>query len=448
MPAPSDGAGRFTRLVPRSLFGRTAAGLLLAFLVFEAIAFAVVWRMVVHPLAERSADDLAAKIVLAAKTWVELPPSTRADFEMELSFRHNLELGEVSDRLPQLAPSGFFPDLVQAALSRRAGQTIQLKRGPDADWDWLEIQVADKLLRVGFDRERYALAAPLAAVGIFILGAAFTVVTALVMVRQASRRLGRLADMAHEVGQGRAPARLPETGAQELMELTAAFNRMAGEVQALLENRTVLLSGISHDLRTPITRLRLALSMLEESERGVDPDLVARMERDLEEMNQLITDMLAFARALQADERLVCDLNQLLTGLAEQAGRLGPVEWTPQAACPVRGGEAAIRRLVGNFLDNARRYGAGQAVGLTLSCTGREARVDVLDRGPGIPPDQREAVFRPFFRLESSRGKEGGGSGLGLAIARQLADAHGWRIELSGREGGGLQASLIISRDT
>lgn len=202
------------RLLPRSLFGRTAAGLLLAFLVFEAIAFAVVWHMVVRPLAERSADDLAAKIVLAAKTWVELPPETRADYEMELSFRHNLELGEVRERLPKPAPTGFFQDLLQTALSQRSGQSIQLKQGPDADWDWLEIQVADKLLRVGFDRERYVLAAPLAAVGIFILGAALTVLTALLMARQVSRRLGRLADLAHEVGQGRSPLRLPETGSR------------------------------------------------------------------------------------------------------------------------------------------------------------------------------------------------------------------------------------------
>jgi len=439
---------RFTRLLPRSLFGRTAAGLLLAFLVFEAVAFAVVWQLVVRPLAERSADDLAAKIVLAAKTWVELPPETRADYEIELSFRHNLELAEVDERLPHLAPAGFFPDLVQAALSRRAGQDIRLKQGPDPDWDWLEIQVSDKLLRVGFDRNRYALAAPLAAVGIFILGAALTVLTALVMVRQVSRRLGKLAALAREVGQGRTPTRLPETGARELVDLTAAFNRMVGEVQALLENRTVLLSGISHDLRTPITRLRLALSMLDESETGVDPDLVTRMEQDLAEMNQLIGDMLTFARALQADERLEWDLSRMLGDMAEQAGRLGPVQWVPQPPCLVRGGEAAARRIVGNFLDNARRYGGGETVTLSLSCADGEAVVRVLDRGPGIPADQREAVFRPFYRLENSRGKEGGGSGLGLAIARQLADAHGWRIELAAREGGGLEARLLISRDT
>ena len=433
-----------SKLIPKTLFGRTAAGLLLAFLVFEAIAFAVVWQLVVRPLAERSADDLAAKIVLAAKTWVELPPNTRADYEMELSFRHNLELGQVHDTLPTLAPGGFFPNLVQEAVSRRTGQAIRLNKGPDPDWDWMDIQVADTTLRVGFDRERYALAAPLAAVGVFVLGAGLTVVTALVMVRRLSRRLGSLADMAHEVGQGRTPFLLPETGAQELVDLTAAFNRMVGEVQSLLENRTVLLSGISHDLRTPITRLRLALSMLD----NADPEMVARMERDLTEMNQLITDMLAFARSLHADDLAEVDLNVLLGDLTAQAGQLGPVNWVPGQACRVRTGEAALRRVIANLMENARRYGNGETVDVTLDCADGQARIQVMDRGPGIPAEQREAVFRPFVRLESSRGREGGGSGLGLAIARQLADAYGWRLELADRQGGGLCARVIISRGT
>ncbi len=428
------------RLLPETLFGRTAAALLAAFLVFEAAAFAVVWIMVIEPLAQRSADDMAAKIILAAQTWVELPPATRADYEMELAFRHDLELGEAKDRLTQSADPGYFGRLIETTLSERAKQSIALKRGPDPDWDWLEIQVSGKWLRIGYDRERYALEAPLAAVGVFLLGAALTVFTALFMARQSSRRLRGLAEKAREVGQGRDPERLPETGALELRELTAAFNRMAEEVHSLLENRTVLLSGISHDLRTPITRLKLALSMLDEA----DPAMVARMERDLDEMTRLISDMLAFARALRMDDLAECDLNRLLDDLAAQASRLGPVEWHSGPPCLVRVGEAAVRRVVGNLVENARRYGGDEAVTLTLLRATGETRIGVLDRGPGIPAEQREAVFRPFYRLEQSRSREEGGSGLGLAIVRQLVDAYGWRIELSGREGGGLAAELVI----
>jgi two-component system osmolarity sensor histidine kinase EnvZ len=432
------------KFIPETLFGRTAAALLAAFLVFEAIAFGFVWLMVIQPLAARSADDLAAKILLSAQTWVELPPQTRADYEMELAFRHDLALAEVKTHLSQAARPNYFGDLIAAALTRRAKQPITLKRGADPDWDWLEIHVADKLLRVGFDRQRYALEAPLAAVGVFLLGALLTVLTALVMVRQASARMNSLARKAGDVGQGRAPELLPETGARELRELTAAFNRMALEVQALLENRTVLLAGVSHDLRTPITRLRLALSLLDEA----DPELVKRMERDLDEMNRLINDMLVFARSLKVEALQDCDLTRVLDDLAAQAALLGPLEWQAGApsgaSCIARVGEAALRRIIGNLLDNARRYGGADPVRLELECEGEAVRIAVLDRGPGIPVEQREAVFRPFTRLETSRSREAGGSGLGLAIARQLADAYGWRIELSNRAGGGLCATLVV----
>ena len=428
------------RLRPDTLFGRTAAVLLVAFLVFEAAAFAMVWNLVIQPLAERSADDVAAKIMLAAQTWVELPPSTRADYEMELLFRHDLDLAETKSRLPTRQDPGYFGGLIAAALGERAGQAIVPKLGPDPDWEWLEIQVSNKLLRVGFDRQRYELEAPLAAVGIFLLGAALTLAAALVMARQLSRGLAKLADKAREVGQGRDPDRLPETGPREIRELTQAFNRMAEEVRSLLENRTVLLSGISHDLRTPITRLKLALSMLEEA----DPVLVSRMEGDLGEMNRLITDMLSFARALRQDGVTEFDLGPVLDDLAAQASLLGPVEWTPGPPCPVRAGEAALRRILANLLENARRYGDGGPVCLRLEKRGTAVRIAVMDRGPGIPENQREAVFRPFHRLEESRNREAGGSGLGLAIVRQLADAYGWRVELSGREGGGLTAELVL----
>lgn len=432
-------------LVPRSLFGRTAAALLAALLVFETLAFAVVWHTLIQPLEARSADDLAAKIALAAKTWVELPPQTRTDYEMELAFRHDLELGEAGQPLSVRAEQAGFSELLVAALSRRMQQPITLMRGPDPGWAWLDLRVASKVLRVGFRQDRYALSAPLAAGGLLLLGALLTVVTALLMVGRTGRQLKSLAAKAAEVGQGRVPVHLAEQGPRELRELTAAFNRMAGEVHALLENRTVLLSGISHDLRTPITRMKLALSLLDQA----DATQVARMERDLDEMSRLISDMLVFARALQADDHEPCDPAAVLDDLAAAASRLGPVNWRRcDTACELAAGEAALRRIVANLLDNARRYGGDAAVDLELACQAGEVRISVLDRGPGIPLAEREAVFRPFHRLEGSRSRDSGGSGLGLAIARQLADAYGWRIELADRPGGGLVATLVIVAGT
>ncbi len=426
--------------MPHTLFSRTAALLLAAFTVLQGGALLVVWLTVIAPLAERTADNLAARMVLAAQTWVELPPETRADYELELSLRHGLELGAVSDRLPRAIEAGYFDRLVAAALTRRAGHAVVLKRGPDPAWSWAELVVGDQLLRVGFLHERYALTAPWEAVGVLAGGALALLLLALLLVRRLSLRLRSLAAHAQTVGQGRLPELLPETGAEEIVALTRAFNRMAGEVQSLLENRTTLLAGISHDLKTPLTRMRLTLAMIE----GMAPAKLARLEADLAEMERLISDMLAFARSLKVEAAREADLAALLDDLADKARQLGEVVWLPHAPCPWPVGEAAFRRIVGNLIENALRYGEGLPVGLELECGEREARVRVLDRGPGIPAVARESVFRPFYRLEASRSRDSGGSGLGLAIARQLADAYGWRIELSDRPGGGLIAELVL----
>lgn len=428
--------------MPRTLFGRTAALLLAAFVLLQGLALGVVWQTVVTPLAERTADNLAARMLLAAQTWVELPPETRPDYELELSLHHSLELGAVATPLPRALPGAFFDRLVARALSRRSGSTLTLKAGPDPAWAWAELQVAGQLIRVGFLRDSYALTAPWAAIGVLLGGALATLALALLLVGQTSLRLRSLAQSAQTVGQGRRPERLPETGAEEIRRLTAAFNRMAGEVQSLLENRTTLLAGISHDLKTPLTRMRLALAMLE----GASPVLLARLEGDLAEMERLIGDMLTFARSLNVEAMREIDLAALLADLSVKTSRQADVRCPPLAPCPWPVAEGALRRIVANLLENALRYGDGQPVEMRLACGEAAARIGVLDRGPGIPAAERDAVFRPFYRIEASRSRDSGGSGLGLAIARQLADAHGWRIELGDRPGGGLAAEVVLPR--
>jgi len=429
-------------LLPHTLFARAALALLAIFLAVQGAAFYVVWKTAVEPLRARSAEDLAARIALAAQTWVELPPVTRPDYEIELSLQHNLELGKVSQPLTSLAPESAFRTLLESAVLERTGQKIRVKQGTNPSYSWVELKLADHLLRVGFENTRYELKAPLAAAAVFLAGGMLTLFAVLFLARRISRQLAGVARSAQIVGQGRTPDRLPETGSDEFRQLARAFNRMADEVQKLLENRTVLLSGISHDLRTPITRLRLALSMLDSE----DSAMVRRMEGDLEEMSRLISEMLDFSRALKGADNVELDLAAVLAELATDAARSGPVDWQPQAACRVVAGERALRRIVANLIGNALRYGEGQPVELRLDCRPAEVRIRVLDRGPGIPEAELETVFQPFYRLEGSRARDTGGSGLGLAIVRQLADAYGWQVVLSAREGGGLCAELLMPR--
>jgi two-component system osmolarity sensor histidine kinase EnvZ len=238
---------------------------------------------------------------------------------------------------------------------------------------------------------------------------------------------------------GTDPALLAETGPRELADLAHHFNHMAAQVRDLLDARTTLLAGISHDLRTPLARMRVALEMLSLQP---TPELIARLERDVEEMNALIGQMLTLARGMSAEERQTLPLADWLRERAELAGAPGS---TLHVECPpdltVEASPGVLARILDNLLGNAIRYAPGsiEVVARRIVEDGHSAvRVGVLDRGPGIPPAQMEAVWRPFHRLEDSRSDRTGGHGLGLALVQQLAKAQGWQVGMEAREGGGL----------
>jgi two-component system osmolarity sensor histidine kinase EnvZ len=221
---------------------------------------------------------------------------------------------------------------------------------------------------------------------------------------------------------------LPETGPRELASLSRRFNAMARQVSDLLSARTTLLAGVSHDLRTPLARMRLALEMLKTTP---TPQLIERLERDIAQMNQLIGNVLDLARGLEHEVPASVELRDFLNEIAADFSTKGSVigvECPPGVAAIAR---QALRRAIGNLLQNALRYAA-------LSQTGW--CIGILDRGPGIDPARMETMFQPFQRGDPSRSPATGGSGLGLAIVRELAHANGWVVKLSSRHGGGLEA--------
>lgn len=423
----------------RSLFARTALTLALAFVVFQAAAFWVVYRTLIVPVAERSADDLAGLIVLSAQTWVELPPQTRAAFERELARRHGLRLTTANLGATADAPHFAFRTQIEAALSRRVGDDIVLRGVPGTEAAWLDIPLGGHGLHVGFFPRRYGVKPPLAAIAVIALGTFLSLLTAVFLVRRITVPLARAAAAASQVGAGELPDPLPETGPAELAELARRFNTMAAEVRALLDNRTTLLAGVSHDLRTPMTRLQLNLEMLRDAP---SPARIDRAVADLADMNRLIAGYLELARTTQAETKVRFDLADLLDEAAVDAD----LAWPGAAPCMIEAGRLAVRQIVSNLIQNAQRYGGGVPAELVLECTDTLARVIVRDSGAGIPDDQLEKVFRPFYRLETSRSQATGGTGLGLAIVRQLAETNGLKVVLRNRPQGGLEAMLEIRR--
>ena len=251
--------------------------------------------------------------------------------------------------------------------------------------------------------------------------------------------------MAVLIGESRPMQRLPETGPRELRALACRFNRMQQQISGLLENRTTLLAGISHDLRTPLSRMRIVLELLPAS---TDPALLDHLVQDLEEMDIMIARNLELARELGEQKQELLDLRKIIGAVVERFRTTNEnLLWRPGEPCRLKVNASAIQRVLGNLLENAIRFSPeGQEVEIKCICEPEKVSVVVSDRGPGIPEAQLKAVFRPFYRLEGSRSRVTGGSGLGLAVAKQLCNANHWELRLARRQGGGTEAHLEIMR--
>jgi signal transduction histidine kinase len=277
---------------------------------------------------------------------------------------------------------------------------------------------------------------------IFIQLAVLTAVLAIVlflMTRTITRPLSALAKAADAVGRGAEHPPLEERGARELRDATRAFNSMQDRLRRYLDSRTRVLAAMSHDLRTPLTRLRLRAEAIE------DPETRERFAADLDEMNQMVTGALNLFKGLTDTETttplLIDDLLKSLQAEYRELGENFMIEG--QSNRPVLAKPNALKRLLSNLLHNAVKYGTSAQVTVE---DGRELVVRIRDEGPGIPPEALEQVFEPFYRVESSRSRDTGGTGLGLSIARDIAQAHGGSIVLRNLPERGLEAVLTLPR--
>jgi len=259
-------------------------------------------------------------------------------------------------------------------------------------------------------------------------------------VRRITWPLRQLADAADALGRDLNQPPLPESGAQEVRSAQHAFNTMQARLRRMLEERTHLLAAVSHDLKTPLTRMRLRAELLD------DDTLRDTLTRDLDEMTQMVNDTLDFLRGMnQAKDLRPVDLNALLEGLQADHQAMGrEVTLTGDAGAPWRGDATRLRRCLGNLIDNAVLY--GQRADLSVQDKGAHIEIRVRDAGPGIPDASLDQVFEPFFRLEASRNRHTGGSGLGLSIARHIAQASGGSLVLRNHPDGGLEALLTLPR--
>ncbi|MDB5364019.1 MAG: ATPase [Rhodospirillales bacterium] len=436
--------GLLKRILPRSLFGRSVLILITPLILVQAVATWVfydrLWDTVVRRLAGAAAGDIA--LTIDARSFADGRQAQLFELahgSTEFSFQM-LPGAQLPDQAP--APSGSLTEHhLTNALAERVGRPFQIDEKSQADQHVIDIaiQLPDGVLDVAVPRSRVLIGAPYIFILWMVGTALITFALATRFLRNQVRSLRRLANAAEAFGKGRDVPNFKPEGATEVRQAAAAFLIMRERLQRQISQRTEMLAGVSHDLRTPLTRMKLELELLGDAEE------VQGLRGDVAEMQQMIEGYLAFARGEGNEQPTVVDLMEFLQEAVATSRRggteislIGPKE----LHVPIR--RDALRRCLMNLIDNANRYGGHVWLTVVPTQSGVEMMID--DDGPGIPEALREAVFRPFFRLESSRNQATGGIGLGLTIARDIMLSHGGDLKLETSPQGGLRARLILPR--
>lgn len=467
-------------LLPRSLFSRLALVMLGGLLIAQLASFAIHMHDRGELIAQASGMQSAQRIADIVRLLDPLSPAERRRIVKVLDAPplsvslDRARLGQADGTPEAGARASLFTTLLEGYLGREHPVTVSLMMPPAGKgsghgppWAKGEDSWAPPMMKHGaqygaggngpifvaqvrltdgtlatFDSRMpqetehwpYRLAASIVLLIVAVLLVTF------IAVRWATHPLKTLSTAADELGRNLNRAPIPETGPDEVAQAARAFNRMQAKLAGYLRERTQVLAAMSHDLKTPITRLRLRAELLD------DETLRSKFDNDLREMEAMVMAALDFLRGMDNGEAVqAVDMNAMLESLqADLAETGGSVTITGRSPAPYSGRPQALKRCLANLLENAIKYGNRAAV--TIDDDRSALTIRILDEGPGIPEDRMAQVFEPFYRVEGSRNRETGGTGLGLAIAKNVAELHGGRITLANRPEGGLAVTLTLPR--
>ncbi len=436
----------FTRwlksMMPTGLYGRALLIIIAPMVVLQSVvAFVFMerhWNTVTRRLSAAVTQDIAALIDIYASYPQDVERITiRRIAAQRLGL--SVDFLPVSE-MPPVGPKPFF-SLLDQALSREISLRIRRPFWIDtvgrSNLVEIRIRLDDTVMRV-FAQRSAAYASNSEIFLLWMVGTSLVLLgVAIIFLRNQIKPILRLADAAESFGKGREVPGFKPRGAREVRRAAQAFIEMKRRVERTMEQRTTMLAGVSHDLRTILTRFKLELALL-----GTGPEIDA-MKKDVDEMGRMLEAYLAFARGDLGEQPAPTDMGAFLEELksdTERNGHKTSVVFYGHPIVTVR--PAAFRRCLANLVSNAARF--AKEISITGHRDHRWLTVSVDDDGPGIPPDMREEVFRPFLRLDDARNQDEGGTGLGLAIARDIARAHGGDIALAESPIGGLRATVRV----
>jgi signal transduction histidine kinase len=465
------------RLLPASLFARLVLVLLAGLLVAQLLSFAIHMEDRGELLLQAGGVQSAQRVADIVRVLESQEPVARRKILRVLSspaLQISLD-AEPMAPVPQaglpgsraemfsMMVRGFLGDgrPVETTVAESAPTALRDARGPGGGFARMhgpfngamhapgqpglsfvsQVRLRDGTL-VTFDARQSSAAASLPSRMVLSLAVLLVAVVALSLlaVRWATRPLKALADAADDLGRNIHRAPMAESGPLEVVRAARAFNTMQVRLTAYLRERTSVLAAMSHDLKTPVTRLRLRAELL------ADPQLRRKFTDDLQEMESMVAATLEFLRGTAGSEvAQPVDMTALLESLQADLAEVGSrIDIEGRALRPYTGQPTALKRCVRNLVENAVKY--GRAVSVVLDDNDDRLQILVRDEGPGIPESELERVFDPFYRLEGSRSRDTGGTGLGLTIARSIAESHGGRLTLENRPAGGLDARLTLPR--
>ena len=444
-PKPDLRPGRLIkRALPRGLFGRSLIIIVAPVVILQGIVSYIFFERDVDASTRRLATDIAADVSFLVALEDSTPnaqrPALRALAAKQLRFDIAFQPGQ---RIPPPAkrPRSTIDQALDDVIAQQIGEVRHFQTTRVGKDFAISVEVHDGVLSMLVPRERATVSAP----DIFILwmvGSSLILLgVAILFLRNQVRPIERLARAADAFGKGRAVPDFKPYGATEVRRAAEAFLTMRERLERYLQQRTEMLAGVSHDLKTPLTRMRLALAMMKPG-----PD-VESMREDVVEMERMLDEYLQFARGEGGEQAQPVDLGSLAREAADAATRAkgasaGRVQVNAPQTITLSAKRLALRRCLTNLIDNALKH--GKRVEVTLGRDERFVNLCVDDDGPGIPPERREEAFRPFHRLDEGRNLQVGGVGLGLAIARDIVRAHGGDVVLETSALGGLRAVVKL----
>jgi two-component system osmolarity sensor histidine kinase EnvZ len=430
------------------LFWRTFV--LLAFLIAASMAAWVASFRVVErtPRAKQIAAQVVSMVTITRAALTHSAPDLRRELLFDLASNEGIRVYPREDSDAVRPP-------VDSALNTVIQENVRAKLGPDTRFAskvndlsgfWVSFTIDDDEYWLMMERDRIERRSGIQWLGwaavtllLSLIGAAF--ISGLI-----NQPLGRLTAATRAIAKGQQPDPLPEKGPTEIREANQSFNQMVDDLKRVESDRAIILAGISHDLRTPISRMLLEVELA-----NLTPDARAGMRSDLAQMDAIIGQFLDFARPTDSHTFALLDLSALLADSAHEASRSPDVKIDTNIApnAVVAGNATDLKRVINNLVENARRYGKTpdtDCADIEITCRLEDGKavIEVSDRGVGVPDGEIEHLLRPFTRMDSARG-QANGAGLGLAIVDRVVLHHGGKLRLFNRSGGGMTARIVLA---